>query len=256
MGFLEQQLPNLAVVIALLCAERIVRAPRTDLAINLLTWAVGVAAGYTVYRGFTTWQGPALIDAARLPVWLAVPLFVLVYDLGEYLFHRLQHVVPLLWTMHSLHHSDPEMSVLTTGRHFWGEHLIKTLTVWSASALVISPTREAVFAYSAISLWNWFTHSRLEVDLGRWSWLINSPAYHRRHHSALPRHYNSNFAALFPLWDVLSGAYRRPDGFPPTGLGLRPRNLGDVLLWPWRYHQAERRMQNGRESFPSRPSEA
>lgn len=238
MSILSENLPDLLVVTGLLCAERLVRAPRTDTWINVLAWALNLAAAYTVYRVFTAWHGPALIEADKLPVWLAVGVFIAVYDLGEYLFHRMQHAVPLLWTMHSLHHSDPEMSVLTTSRHYWGDQLFKTITVWSLSAMIISPTPAALVAYSVLSLWNYFTHSRLKVDLGRWSWLINSPAYHRRHHSALPEHYNSNFAALFPIWDVLSGAYRRPDGFPPTGYATRPRNLRELIAWPL-YHDRQ-----------------
>lgn len=235
MSLFSEYLPDLLVVTGLLCAERLARAPRTDLAINLMAWGINVAAGWTIYRVFTAWHGPALIHAGQLPPWAGLLLFIAVYDLGEYLFHRMQHQVPLLWAMHSLHHSDPEMSVLTTSRHFWGDQLFKTITVWSISAMIIAPTPLCVVAYSLLSLWNYFTHSRLPVDLGRWSWVINSPAYHRRHHSALPEHYNSNFAALFPVWDVLSGAYRRPDGFPPTGYATRPHNLRELLAWPL-YH--------------------
>ena len=235
MSILTDNLPDLLVITGLLCAERFARAPRTDVVINVLAWAINLFAAYTVYRVFTAWHGPALIDARTLPSWAAVLLFIVIYDLGEYLFHRMQHSVPLLWAMHSLHHSDPEMSVLTTSRHYWGDQLFKTITVWSLSAMIISPTPAALVAYSVLSLWNYFTHSRLKVDLGRWSWVINSPAYHRRHHSALPEHYNSNFAALFPVWDLLSGAYHRPDGFPPTGYATRPRNLRELLAWPL-YH--------------------
>jgi len=235
MQMLAELFPTVAVLAALLCAERMAKAPRGDLRINLLTWLLNLAAAATVFQVFKAWQGPSLIDTAALPAWAGLLLFVVVYDLGEYLFHRLQHAIPLLWAMHSLHHSDPEMSALTTSRHFWGDRLFKTFTVWSLSAMIVAPTSLCLWGYSLLSLWNYFTHARLPVDFGRWSWLINSPAYHRRHHSALPEHYNSNFAALFPLWDVISGAYRRPDGFPPTGLQTRPGGLIELLAWPL-YH--------------------
>jgi len=127
------------------------------------------------------------------------------------------------------------MSVLTTNRHFWADPLFKSLTVWSAAALLISPTPTALAVYSALGLWNFLTHSQLPIDLGRWSWVINTPAYHRRHHSTLPEHYDSNFAAILPLWDVLSGDYHRPDGFPPTGYTTRPRSLIEQIAWPL-YH--------------------
>jgi sterol desaturase/sphingolipid hydroxylase (fatty acid hydroxylase superfamily) len=235
MEWFLHSLPTFAVAAALFAAERLARAPKTDWAINLAAWAIATVTGISVVSLINRWDGPALIDARNLPVWIAVPLSIMVFDLMEYLYHRIQHRIPLLWAMHSLHHSDPEMSALTTQRHFWADPIIKALTVWSLGAMLVAPTPAAVVAYGVISLWNFFTHSRLPVNFGRWSWLINTPAYHRRHHSRLPEHYDSNFAALFPIWDVLCGSYHQPDGFPPTGLDQRPRTAADLLLWPLRF---------------------
>jgi len=217
--------------------ERLARAPSTDWLINLAAWGISLVAGISVVQLVKGWQGGSLIDGAQLPGWLAVALFILVSDLAEYVFHRLQHKVPLLWAMHSLHHSDPEMSVLTTTRHFWAEPLFKTITVWSVAAMIITPTPAAIAVYATLSLWNFLTHSRLKIYLGRWSWLINSPAYYRRHHSSQPAHFNSNFAALLPIWDVIAGSYHLPDGFPPTGLKVQPRSVSQLLLWPLYYRR-------------------
>lgn len=235
MSVLTTYLPGMAVAATLFAIERTARAPRTDVWINLLAWALNIAGAASIYAVVRAWDGPALIDGSRLPTWAAILVFLVVYDIGEYLFHRMQHRVPVLWAMHSLHHSDPEMCALTTSRHYWADPLFKTITVWSASAMIISPTPAVLAAYSLISLWHFFVHSRLEVNFGRWSWLINTPAYHRRHHSRLPEHYDSNFAALLPIWDVLLGSYHRPDGFPPTGLDTRPHNLRELIAWPL-YH--------------------
>lgn len=224
------------VALLLILAERAIGAPATDWWINLQSWLLKILGAFTVYGAVQAWSGPALIDGASLPVWAAVILYVLIYDLAEYLFHRMQHRIPLLWAMHSLHHSDPNMSVLTTNRHFWGDQLFKTITVLSAAAFIISPTPTAIAVYGVIGLWNFVTHSQLPIDLGRWSWVINTPAYHRRHHSALPEHYDSNFAAILPIWDLLLGDYHRPEGFPPTGYATRPTSLREQLLWPL-YHR-------------------
>ncbi|MEO6041048.1 MAG: sterol desaturase family protein, partial [Croceibacterium sp.] len=92
----------------------------------------------------------------------------------------------------------------------------------------------ALAVYIGLSLWNYVSHAGIRLDFGRGSWLLNSPAYHRRHHSSDPEHYGSNFAALFPIFDVIAGSYRRPDGYPPTGLEMRPETLADLVLWPLR----------------------
>jgi sterol desaturase/sphingolipid hydroxylase (fatty acid hydroxylase superfamily) len=170
-------------------------------------------------------------------IWGAA-IYLLAMDLGEYLFHRAQHAVPILWTLHSLHHSDPDFGATTTVRHFWLDPLLKTLTIWLAVGLVfrISPAIAAI--YAAATYYNFWTHSNVRVGYGRFSWTLNSPQYHRMHHSALPEHFDCNYAALLPIFDLLSGAYRRPrpDEYPPTGLdtGDRPATLIQALIWPLR----------------------
>jgi sterol desaturase/sphingolipid hydroxylase (fatty acid hydroxylase superfamily) len=204
----------------------------TDWRNNLVAWAMLLAGTFFFAPLLPLWQGHALVDGSTLSFWWALPIYIVVHDLGEYLYHRAQHRIPVLWAMHALHHSDTSLSVLTTQRHFWGDPLIKTVTVWSAASLIISPTFPLVLAYTLLSLWNFATHSALRIDFGRWSWLLNSPAYHRRHHSSLPEHYDSNFAALLPIFDVIAGSYHRPDGFPPTGLDSKPKSMIEIALWP------------------------
>lgn len=226
-------LPAVACLLVLSLLEQRLGGGSGDWWMNLQAWAVSIASMLTVYTVVHPWSGWSLIDGEALPLWAAIVLFILVQDLGENVFHRMQHKIPFLWRMHSLHHSDPDMSVLTTYRHFWGDRFFKTFTVWSAAALIISPVREAVIVYFFISLWNIVAHANLNWNFGKWSWVLNSPAYHRRHHSTQPEHYDSNFAALFPLWDVLLGGYNVPDGRPETGLDRQPRSLGDLLFWPF-----------------------
>jgi sterol desaturase/sphingolipid hydroxylase (fatty acid hydroxylase superfamily) len=225
-------LPSLLVAAALTLAERILRPSQTDWWINLQSWVAYNAASLVVLPLFAFLEGPSLIEGESLPLWLGALLFLIVRDLAEFIYHRAQHSIPLLWSMHSLHHSDPEMSALTTQRHYWADQLIKAMTIWPLTALVIAPTVPIFAIYSIISLWHFFVHTRLPLNFGRWSWVLNSPAYHRRHHSRLPEHFNSNFASLFPVFDVLCGTYNRPDGFPPTGLDQRPKSLTDILFWP------------------------
>lgn len=239
MAWLAALVPSLIVVLVVTLIE--FRAGRTggDWLVNLQAWAINLIAGLTIYKLISAWHGVALIDGASLPVWFAVALFIVVQDLGEYLFHRAQHKVPFLWAMHSLHHSDPDMSALTASRHFWGDRLIKTFTVWSLAYMVITPTAEALAIYFVLSLWHFVVHANLKLDFGSLTWAINGPAYHRRHHSCLPEHYNCNFASLFPIFDILAGSYQRPEGYPKTGLAHRPMNAAELLAWPIIFRRRE-----------------
>ena len=199
-------------------------------ATNLQAWAYYIAAVAIVLPAVQYSVPVSLVSDA--PPWIGIPLYVAVNDLGEYLFHRAQHASPILWRMHSLHHSDHDVNATTTQRHFWGDPILKGVTIWPLAALVIAPTPTASAVYVTIGLWNFVSHAAIDLDFGKWSWLLNSPAYHRRHHSALPEHFNSNFAALFPIFDVVLGSYHRPHGWVPTGMDDRPRNAREVLLWP------------------------
>ena len=44
-----------------------------------------------------------------------------------------------------------------------------------------------------------------------------SPAYHALHHSADPRHYNSNFGLRLTIFDQLFGTFLKPGKTPPEG---------------------------------------
>lgn len=236
MDWLLALLPSAMLIALLSAAEMLVRGGKSDWWRNVQAWAAHGLIAATILPILLIPFLPSLIDGAALPAWLGIIVYLLVFDGLEFFYHRAQHAIPLLWSMHSLHHSDPDMSAMTTNRHFWGDQLVKAVTIWPLAALVITPTPLMFGIYNLLSLWNIVAHSRLPLSFGRLSWLLNSPAYHRRHHSRLPEHYNSNFAALFPIFDVLCGTYNMPEGWPPTGLDHQPKSLIDVLAWPIRHH--------------------
>lgn len=217
MDLLLAFVPQLVVLLLLLRAEQRRGQGPHDGWRNLQIWALQLGSVMVLVPLLRGWTGPALLDGAHLPFWAGFLIFLFLRDGLEFLFHVAQHRIPFLWAMHSLHHSDPNMNVLTTQRHYWADPLIKQVTIWAATLMVITPTPAIYAAYGLASLWNIFAHADLPVNFGRWSWLLNSPAYHRRHHSSRPEHYDQNFAAIFPIFDVLCGSYRRPEGARPRG---------------------------------------
>ena len=221
------------IILAITLLEKRQNPGQTDWLRNLQAWALDVGTGFMILPLFHEWGNISLIDGGKLPFVLGCLVLIMTRDGLEFGFHLLQHKVPFMWRMHSLHHSDPEMSALTTGRHFWGDKVLKVLTIWPATALVVSTPYSMTMVYSLVSLYNFFIHANLKVNLGKWSWVINTPAYHRRHHSRLPEHYNSNYAPLLPIWDVICGTYHRPDGWPPTGQARAPRGFLDLIVWPF-----------------------
>jgi sterol desaturase/sphingolipid hydroxylase (fatty acid hydroxylase superfamily) len=218
-----------------------------DRLVNVMIWLMRRGLALALLPAAAFLFPFSLIEGASLPFVAAFAIYFLAADLGEYLFHRAQHGIPWLWKLHALHHSDPDMNATTTERHFWGDQFLKAVTISPAAILLIRPTPTVMFAYIVATQWNFVAHARLPWSFGRLSWVLNSPAYHRRHHSALSEHYNSNFAAILPIWDVLLGSYRVPTReMPPTGLGGHPPNFRELLCWPFKTAKVTRPWQAAR----------
>jgi sterol desaturase/sphingolipid hydroxylase (fatty acid hydroxylase superfamily) len=200
--------------------------------------SVPVVAGAAV--AMTNALGGGLM---RLPssgwdlVW-AVALYTLTMDFGEYLFHRAQHRFPVLWAMHSFHHSDQAVNVSTTPRHFWAEHAIKSATIYLAVGLLFRSNDRIAVIYGVLSFWNYVAHMNLRLGFGSAWFVLNSPQFHRIHHSSRREHYDRNFAALFTAFDaIFHTAYVPAKGeYPSTGLedADTPGSLVEAVLWPMR----------------------
>lgn len=234
------------VVVILLVLERLRPASATqrgEWLHNGGAFGLSVVGQYVAHSVFPLFEtglvnaaGGGLIDLTALPWWLGAAVYLLAMDLGEYLFHRAQHRLPWMWAMHSLHHSDRALNVGTTQRHFWLEPAIKAVTIWLAVSLVFKANGPILAVYGLATLYNFVSHANIRLGFGPLSWVLNAPQYHRLHHSRDPAHFNTNFAALFPIFDLLSGAYRRPrpGEFPETGLDEAIASPVDLIVWPLR----------------------
>src|SRR5437870_2284810 len=106
--------------IAYMAALRLIYAVLYPLSVGLTTMMVNALGG-----------GLIELPASGAGLAIAFPCYALAMDGGEYLFHRAQHRIPLLWAMHSLHHSDPAVNTSTAPRHFWGEMPLKAVTIYA-----------------------------------------------------------------------------------------------------------------------------
>ena len=172
--------------------------------------------------------------------WYFVSLIILVVisDLYSYTFHRLQHSIPFLWAMHSFHHSANALTFVTGARHYWVERVISSGILPIIPILFLVPP-EMQFILSAIHfLPDTCAHLNVRFPMGRMITVVNSPQWHRIHHSALPEHRDKNFASLLPVWDLLFGTawIPQPDEYPVTGLDPPVRvGLIDGVIWPFRH---------------------
>jgi sterol desaturase/sphingolipid hydroxylase (fatty acid hydroxylase superfamily) len=195
----------------------------------------------------------AVIRAMRLlprPTWMPQPhadtwlsfigwtmVLMVFLDFGYYWMHRAQHMVPVLWAQHAVHHSDEHFNVTTAWRIHWTEPILELGFMIVPSAYLFVTQSSIAIAIGAVSDGiNAFAHLNVPT---RWRWLhrvVITPQLHRTHHSYLPEHIDLNFAGKFPIWDRLFGTYREPDDpvEPPTGLhsGDRITSLWAAIVYP------------------------
>jgi sterol desaturase/sphingolipid hydroxylase (fatty acid hydroxylase superfamily) len=157
------------------------------------------------------------------PGWLLIPLTVVAMDFANWLAHYADHRLDLLWRFHALHHSQEELSVLTSFR----AHPLMHTTGFLLAAVpvaILMPTRPiapvVITIYVCIGT---LQHANLRWTFGPVGRVVVSPAYHRLHHA--PDTQQANLGVVLTIWDVLAGRAKFParsDAVGRTGLDGRP----------------------------------
>lgn len=147
-------------------------------------------------------------------------LFVLL-DFLHYLYHRVLHVVPLLWRVHAVHHSDRNVDVSTTYLHHPFENLVLVLVMGIGVAAAGFPGA-VLAAYGVVAtLMAPLQHGNiaLPATVDRWlSRVFITGNLHRAHHSMDIQEGNSNYGLVFSWWDRLFGTLTSVPKFGHEGI--------------------------------------
>lgn len=147
-----------------------------------------------------------------MPYWLKLILGVAMVDLVTYWFHRIGHLVPVLWRFHRVHHSDTKMDASSNFR----SHPIEAYLWFGTSNIVAA----GVFGLDLFTLGLYYLvvtplffleHSNLRfpIWLDRTVGLVfTTPNLHKIHHDQDQYYTDSNFADIFILWDRIFGTYK------------------------------------------------
>lgn len=166
--------------------------------------------------------GLVLPHTSFVPKWVIVAVSLLAIDGANWAIHLANHKNPPLWRLHALHHSQEEMSVLTSFRAHPLVHL--SFVAASLPAFVLSANGAVPYiVFSFYAGYSAFTHANLNWTFGRLGKILVSPAYHRLHHASEGR-VDVNLGTVITLWDVLSSraTFPRPAAAQRTGLAERP----------------------------------
>lgn len=153
----------------------------------------------------------------------AFVIFVIAIDFVEYWMHRLQHRLHWWWALHSLHHSQRQMSFWTDDRNHLLDDVLTSAVVAVVALAIGVPSSQFVTILIATRMIESLSHVNARMHFGTMgNWLLVSPQFHRRHHTIGTGHEGKyqgvNFATLFPLWDILFRTADFTPGYQPTGI--------------------------------------
>jgi sterol desaturase/sphingolipid hydroxylase (fatty acid hydroxylase superfamily) len=179
-----------------------------------LSYAAGAAVVRPVALGIAAWSEAhtfGFLAWLPLPSWVQFALGFLAMDLTFYWWHRANHVYPLLWRFHNVHHIDPDMDVTTSFRFHFAETLYSTaFRIVQVGLVGITPLVYLVYEL-VFNVATMFHHSNLRLPLDLEQTLNKvfvTPRMHGVHHSAVGPETNSNYSVVFRWWDYLYQSLR------------------------------------------------
>ena len=161
---------------------------------------------------------------ASWPRWIVVAVTLVAMDACNWLAHWADHRIDTLWRFHAVHHSQEELSVLTS---FRAHPLVHTTGFLLATVPVVALTGDRALAAVLITTYvclGTLPHANVRWSFGPVGRIIVSPAYHRIHHS-IGGPTAPTSASCSPYGTCWHGALVFPRAGDPvcrTGLAGRP----------------------------------
>jgi sterol desaturase/sphingolipid hydroxylase (fatty acid hydroxylase superfamily) len=213
--------------------------------------SIGLDLGYAVLGMLYAGVGPAIAAVLTRPPfgdpgagtvgrWLAaaplaaqVAIVLVATDICQYWLHRAFHG-RWLWRFHAIHHSAHEVNWTTTFRAHPVNDLAAGAALAVAARMIGFSEASLLLAAPIFFLSGVLTHANLGWTYGPLRFALASPVFHRWHHSDAADARDRNFAPMFPIWDLVFGTFRMPDGHRPRRFGAEgvPGDLIGQLVYP------------------------
>jgi sterol desaturase/sphingolipid hydroxylase (fatty acid hydroxylase superfamily) len=185
--------------------------------------------------GIVYWTGASVVMTIIISA-LALDLF------GGWMSHAIEHKVPLFWRWHIVHHADNNVDVTTGLRH----HPLES--VWRGVFFLIglmvsgAPIYGVMIYQTFLTVFVAFSHANISLP----AWLDKalsivwvSPNMHKVHHHWKQPYTDSNYGAVFSIWDRLFGTFKTLDpkliryGLDRYYPNEQDENLGALLKRPF-----------------------
>jgi sterol desaturase/sphingolipid hydroxylase (fatty acid hydroxylase superfamily) len=151
-------------------------------------------------------------------------VYYVIYDFAYYWMHRVQHWIPWWWALHSMHHSQRQMSCWTNDRGSYVDGFLQSMVLATVGLVVgVEPDQFALLMFIGELAQN-FSHANVRFGFGRWlEKLFVDPRFHRLHHMVVDAHrpqlHKCNYGQVLSVWDVLFGTALYGEPARPTGVG-------------------------------------
>jgi sterol desaturase/sphingolipid hydroxylase (fatty acid hydroxylase superfamily) len=192
----------------------------------LLTGSVAIAAINGAYGWISIQLGTGHIGPlTNLPLYVSVPVTLLVVDFLQYWQHRWSHELSgpfgrFLWRTHVAHH-------LPDGVYVFMHVVSHPINLVIVRALVMIPplyylgvSAETVLLFNVINnLQGLVSHCNVDLRAGWFNYLFVGTELHRYHHSAAIEE-SKNYAATLSIIDIVFGTFQYHPGRLPARLGV------------------------------------
>ncbi len=154
-----------------------------------------------------------IVNWLRASVAGTIIISVLALDFfGGWLVHITEHKFYPLWKFHVVHHADNSVDVTTGLRHHPIESVLRGLFFMMGIIVAGAPMYAVMIYQTLLILATGFTHAN--ISLPRWldrglSYILVSPNMHKVHHHYKQPFTDSNYGAVFSIWDRLLGTFMK-----------------------------------------------
>jgi sterol desaturase/sphingolipid hydroxylase (fatty acid hydroxylase superfamily) len=174
-----------------------------------------LAGGIVFIAGWTNTHQVGIVQWVNggALVTILITCFTLDFFAG-WLCHFVEHKVRLFWRFHLIHHADNNVDVTTGLRHHPLESVWRGVFFYIGIFVAGAPMFAVLLYQTLLVFITGFTHAN--IGLPKWldrfiGILLVSPNMHKVHHHWKQPYTDSNYGAVFSVWDRLMGTYMELD---------------------------------------------
>jgi sterol desaturase/sphingolipid hydroxylase (fatty acid hydroxylase superfamily) len=153
------------------------------------------------------------------------------WDLGFYWMHRLHHMLPVLWSVHVVHHEGEHFNLSLGVRNAW----LSSLTTLPFTSLPLALAGVPLPVFVAVSTFHYtvqfYNHNSFVKRSGWLEKIFITPAHHRVHHGRNREYRDRNFGGTFLLWDQLFGSFQSELPGVPVQYGVHQPTPSSNPFW-------------------------